>query len=97
MRALAIVACLVLAACTTGQHRGPIAAQCNPVCFDRCVDEQQDTGIRWDADPQDASAFDALAGEVVPALTGKLRTCDVRREACAQCIERLERRGLIVR
>jgi hypothetical protein len=75
--------------------RAAVDAHCESICFMPCVTEDGDTGVRWDAEPGDAAAFDALGGEVVPLLGEKLRTCEVRRRACATCLERLEREGVI--
>ena len=90
---LAFVAVL-LAACTHVPAR-PVPAQCNVLCFDPCTGQDGDTGVRWEAGPSDAEAFDTLGGAVVPALAQRLRQCDVRREACVQCLRRLDEAGAI--
>lgn len=77
------------------KDRATVDAHCDSICFMPCVGEDGDTGVRWEGDPQDARTFDALGGEVVPALGEKLRTCEVRRKACATCLQRLEREGVI--
>lgn len=98
MKALALACALVLLLTgATCQRRAavPVPAQCNAICFSPCVDASGDTGIRWEADPNDPAAFDALGGDVTPALSDKLRTCDKRREACVQCLRRLDDRRVI--
>lgn len=89
MRAVlfALLAVPLLAAC--GRNTRPVPAQCNAVCFAPCAADG-DTGVRWEADPNNPAAWDALGGEVVPALADKLRVCEVRRQACEQCLQRLE-------
>lgn len=100
MRALA-AACLVALLLTgaTCQRRNalPVDAQCNQICFSPCVSDSGDTGVRWEADPNDPKAWDELAGEGGPLeyLSDRLRTCDAHRHACVQCLQRLERAGQI--
>jgi hypothetical protein len=77
------------------KDRAAVDAHCDSICFTPCVDAKGDTGVRWEGDPQDPGAFDALGGDVVPQLTEKLRTCEVRRRSCAVCLERLQREGVI--
>ena len=95
MRAvLAIIAAvLLLAACS--RNTRPVPAPCNPACFLPCVAANGDSGVRWEADPNGPAAWDVLGGEVVPALADKLRVCEVRRLACAQCLRRLEKAKVI--
>lgn len=90
---LAIVLCLLLAGCPQVK-RQRVPAQCNQICFLPCTVDG-DTGVRWEADPTDPGAFDALGETVIPALTGKLQQCDVRRQACAQCLQRLDAEKVI--
>jgi hypothetical protein len=77
------------------KDRAAVDAHCDSICFVPCVGDGGDTGVRWEGDPQDPHAFDALGGEVVPVLGEKLRTCEVRRRACAQCLEHLQHEGVI--
>lgn len=74
----------------------PVQAQCADVCYVPCVDDAGDTGVRWDGDATDPAAWDGLADDVIAALSGKLRTCDVGRRACTRCLDRLEAEGVIV-
>lgn len=97
MRLLAAAVALLLSGCQLGGTRAAVAAQCNSICYQRCVGEDGDTGVRWTAAPDAAGAFDELGESVVNHLADKLRTCDARRDACVQCINRLDKRGVIVR
>lgn len=95
MRILAVaLAALLLTSCGSGV-RGRVPAGCDAMCFAPCVGADGDTGVRWEADPADPGAFDALGGDVTPALAGKLRTCELRRRACAECLQRLDKHGVI--
>ncbi|MFE3969031.1 hypothetical protein [Stenotrophomonas sp. YIM B13575] len=91
--ALAIAALMVLAGCT--QHLQRVPAQCDAMCFRPCVDAGEDTGVRVTADPAAADAWDNIGGDVVGQLADKLRTCDVRRKACEQCLRRLDAKNVI--
>ena len=91
----------VIAALMGGCKHAPIKppaafAQCDAICYTPCVDDKGDTGVRWVGDPNQAGTIDALGEAVVPSLTDKLRTCDTRRVACVQCLNRLETEGVIV-
>jgi hypothetical protein len=95
VRALLVIAVLALASCDEFRRPEPVPAQCDAMCFEPCVGKGGDTGIRWEADATDPAALDALGGEVVPALAEQLRTCEVRRKACVQCLERLDKHRVI--
>ena len=86
----------LLAACDEFRRGEPVPAQCNAMCFAPCVGEDGDTGVRLRADPENAEAWDELGGEVIGALATKLRACEVNRKACDQCLQRLEKRKVIV-
>lgn len=98
MRALIAGLFIVLVAtgmsCTRNVRTDPVPAACNAICFSPCTVDG-DTGVRWEADPNDPAALDALGQTVVPALAARLRTCDTRREACAQCLRRLDDANVI--
>lgn len=81
--------------CTRPPPIEPPMAQCNAICYKPCTGENDDTGVRWAGNPSDANAWDALAGEIVPALSEKLRACEQRRKSCVQCLDRLESNGVI--
>lgn len=97
MRLLLVLALLLLLTgfgpCSRNLRRVP--AQCNEICFLPCVSADGDVGIRWEADPLKPDAWDALGGVVVPALADKLRTCEVSRHACVQCLQRLDKAKVI--
>lgn len=95
MRGLLLAAVLLLPACDEFRRGEPMPAQCNAMCFQPCVGEDGDTGVRWEADPADPAALDGLGGEVIPALTEQLRTCELRRKACHQCLQRLDKQKVI--
>lgn len=97
-RLIAAALVLVLGACQSARppdRAGAVAAQCNPICYAPCVAEDGDTGVRWEGDPAHAEAWDVLGEQVTEQLAAKLRSCDVRRRACVQCLERLQRAGVI--
>lgn len=101
MKTACIALCAVfLAGCHggSGTTKEPpaVLAQCeDAVCRAPCVGEDGDTGIRWDGSPVDPAAFDALLDDVIEPLAGKLRTCETRRKACVQCLDRLKEAGVI--
>lgn len=90
MRAALLLALALLAGCRTTTPQLPVAAQCNPLCLAPCA-----ATVEWNADPDDAAAWDVLAGEVVPALVAAHQTCEAHRRACEQCLRRIERAGII--
>lgn len=75
--------------------REPILAQCDAKCYTPCVAADGDTGIRWDGSPTDPAMFDRLADQVTLPLADRLRACDVNRQACTQCLDRLKSAGVI--
>lgn len=75
--------------------REPALAQCNAICYQPCTKENGDTETFWDGVPNDPIAWDKLAGETLPLLANKLRVCEQSRKACAQCLDRLEKEGVI--
>lgn len=91
---IVIIMALGLSACQSMPVQP--AAQCNPICFQRCVAEDGDTGVRVQSDGNDAEAWDEIGEEVVLSLTTKLRTCEIHRQACDQCLQRLEQKKVIV-
>jgi hypothetical protein len=68
----------------------PVNANCSSKCFEPCVKEDGDTGLQWTADPNDASAWDAMYDEVTNPLAQMLRTCEVRRRSCVTCLQNLK-------
>lgn len=67
----------------------PIPAQCDAMCFVPCK-----SAARWDADPADPAAWDALADTLADSRD-ETRQCEVRRKACEQCLTRLKAAGII--
>lgn len=92
-RIVILLAALVLAGCNSAANL-PVPAQCNPLCFQPCT-VGTDTGVRWEANPADPAAWDALAGDVVPELADKLLACETHRQACGQCLQRLDKARVI--
>lgn len=87
---------LLLTACRTDPIRPePPTLSCPDICKVPCVAENGDTGVRWEADPADPDAFDDLAGNVIDALTQKLRRCEVSRATCHKCLNNLRDQGII--
>lgn len=107
MRRLLLAPVLVVTLCgATCQHRGerpPPAADAPAMCFQPCTTKDgslEDTGVRWEGDPKDPAAWDALADPqdgTVGQLRGKLLTCEARRQACAGFINDLHTRGVLLR
>lgn len=97
--AIGVLAMVLLSACGPRGVRTdappPADAHCDAMCFVPCVAENGDTGVRWDGTPTDPAMFDALATEVTLPLADKLRTCELRRRACVQCLQRLQREDVI--
>lgn len=95
---IALCAVLLLAGCqgsSPSDLRPPVSAQCGDRCFVPCVEEDGDTGIRWDGSPVEAEAWDRLASDVTVPLADRLRVCDQHRQDCVDCIERLKKSGVI--
>ena len=93
---LAVVAgALMLSGCAAAPSAGPVPALCDARCLAPCVGKHGDTGVRWEATADDPAAFDALGESVIPALAEKLRGCELHRQACEQCLRRLDKRGVI--
>lgn len=86
---------IALTGCSTAPSAGTPPALCDARCIVPCVGEHGDTGVRWQAQPDDPAAFDALGEAVIPALTEKLRRCELHRRACEQCLRRLDAERVI--
>lgn len=86
---------IALAGCSTAPRAGAIPALCDARCFIPCVDGRGDTGVRWESAADDPAAFDALGESVIPALSDKLRGCELHRQACNQCLRRLHNAGVV--
>jgi hypothetical protein len=99
MRALILAAGAVLLLCgfpgCNVRPNAPIPAQCDAVCFVPCVGKDEDTGVRVTGNPDDAGTWDEIGGDALDTLARKLRTCDVGREACVKCLNRLDKAKVI--
>lgn len=73
----------------------PVDAHCDKVCYMPCVEAEQDTGTRWEGDPNSSKTLDNLDDVVIPELSAKLRTCETRRQACQKCLDNLETNSII--
>lgn len=95
---IALCALVLLTGCpgpAQDEIRPPVAAQCEDRCFEPCLKEGEDTGIRWDGSPVEAEAWDRLVDGGLFPLADKLRQCEVNRRACTQCLDRLKKAGVI--
>lgn len=89
--ALAMFGCVALTGCKSTPFRlGAVDAHTDARCFQACVSDNGDTGVRWDGDPNKPDMIDVLADSVVIQLATKLRQCETSRKACVQSLERLE-------
>lgn len=95
---MAMMLVLVLCAFGSCQRRGgaPIA-DAGAMCYQPCTPSLTETGVVWEGDPEDPAMWDRLGedGGVIPQLSGKLLTCEARRQECAGFINSLKKRGVI--
>lgn len=99
------IAIIVLALLLTGCPRwivkaDPVPAQCDAVCYvdDKTADDSACASrAKWEGDPKDPKAIDALIYGTVPQLRKETWTCGVRLKACQQCIDRLVKAGVVVK
>ena len=87
---LVLMLFLSLTGCKWVVKPDPIPAQCEPMGFEVCKSQ-----ARWNADPADPNAWDALV-ETLEDSRAETRQCEVRRKALVQCLQRLEKAGVIV-
>lgn len=96
MRPLLIALALSLAACVPATRPSlpqPVPALCSAACYQPC-DTQAPT---WaPADPDSPDAWDTLAEQVLAPVIGQLEQCEVRRAACAACIQRHKAAGVLL-
>lgn len=92
--ALAMLLVLVLSGASC--QRRPVApvGDADAMCYRACTPSLLDTGVRWDVDAEAPDAFDQLGEVVVPELSGRLLACEARRQACADFLQALKRRGV---
>jgi hypothetical protein len=69
----------------------PVNESCDASCRLPC-----DTAVpRWaPVDADDPAAWDAYVPQVTIPLAAKLQTCEVARQACVQCLDRLKAAGV---
>jgi len=69
----------------------PVNESCDASCRLPC-----DTTVpRWaPVDADDPAAWDAYVPQVTIPLAAKLQTCEVARQACVQCLDRLKAAGV---
>lgn len=92
---LALLLALLLAGCGRfAKPTGPVA-DADAICYEKCTPSLTDTGVRWEANPEDAASWDALGADVTTQLTRLLLTCEIRRQECAGFIDSLKKRGVI--
>ena len=90
-----IAAVLVTAACsrTVPTRGGPVPAQCNAMCEVPCTTQLP----RWEpADPDSPDAWDSLAPQVIQPAQQQLQQCELHRQACTQCLQRLRAAGVLL-
>lgn len=73
----------------------PALAQCNQMCYTPCVKENGDTGVVWEVTGTQANDWDELGDTVTSMLSAKLRQCELNRQACTKCLDRLETENVI--
>ena len=98
---LAIALCATLTGCPRWIVKpDPVPAQCDAVCYvdDKTADDSACASrAKWEGDPKDPAAIDALIYGTVPQLRKETWTCGVRLKACQQCIDRLVKAGVMVK
>lgn len=93
IRATAALLVLALAGCATPPApRAPVEANCSALCRVPC-----DTSVpRWTpADPEAPEAWDTYPEQVTFPVVARLRACEVHRQACVQCLDRLTKAGVL--
>lgn len=94
IRLLLFVLVLAGTGCRTWSPVAPVA-DADDRCYQACTPSLTDTGVRWEADPEDPAAWDALGAVVVPQLIRKLLACEAARQSCAGFINDLKHRKVI--
>ena len=101
MRIAIIVLALMLTGCPRWIIRAdPVPAQCDALCYvdDKTADDSACASrAKWEGDPKDPAAIDALIYGTIPQLRKETWTCGVRLKACQQCIDRLVKAGVITK
>lgn len=93
MKSLLLLASLaMLAGCNLLPRKPmPVDEGCDALCRTPC-----DASIPlWTpADPDAADAWDTYPEQVTIPLRGKVQTCDLHRQSCVQCLDRLKAAGV---
>lgn len=106
MRRLITTATLILllagwGPCTRVVRSDPVQAQCDAMCYAVDKDAPENSSCasraRWDGDPGDPGAWNQLTQGTVPELRGETWQCGVRLKACQQCLDRLQKAGVIAK
>lgn len=91
---LAILCALVLSGCGIFQRTAkaePVDENCSADCRRPC----DATAPLWTpADPDSPSAWDSYPEQVTIPLRGKVLTCDLQRQECVKCLDRLKEAGV---
>lgn len=98
MRGLAVALFVLLFATgfTSCPRRAePPVANASAECYRQYVASIDDTGVRWEADPEDPEAWDALAGPAWRELVRRTLGTERSRQACVDFIRALQARGVI--
>lgn len=70
----------------------PVDAQCDTLCYTPC----DTTMPLWHPkDPNSPDAWDELAEQVVIPSKGMTEQCELHRQACERCLDRLLKSGVI--
>ena len=91
-----LIACLVLAGTSCGMFQravkaDPVNEQCDASCRLPC----DATVPLWrPTDPDDPKAWDEYPKAVVLPLVDKIEACDVQRQECVKCLDRLKKAGV---
>lgn len=91
---LVLLACALLCACgpkAVAVKRDPIPENCNAACRTPCT---VDPAIVYAPVPGSIDALNDLVVQVVIPLGGEVPRCDIHRQACVQCLDRLKEAGI---
>lgn len=73
----------------------PVPAQCDAMCYVPCIGKDGDTGIRVEGSPYNAQTWDEIGELLSGPVREKIEQCDVRRESCVKCLQRLNKEKVI--
>jgi hypothetical protein len=99
MKLALLISLLLLVGCNSIKpvpEREParaVPAQCDASCFQKC---QLQKRVAWQCDPNSPACWDLLYPQVVDPLVRALDLCDDQnRQACVDCLLRLEKARVI--